>query len=62
MSNHGVPRIPSSPSLAPTIIAITPDMATHSAAGRTSTIIANALAVDRVDAAPADAVNMFTTD
>ena len=56
------PRISSSPSLAPTVIATTPDVATHSAAARTSTIIADALAVDRVDAAPADAVNLFTAD
>ena len=57
-----LPRIPSSPSLAPTAITTTPDMATHSATARTSTIIADALAVDRVDAAPAEAVNLFIAD
>ena len=56
------PRILPSPSLAPTVIATTPDVAMHSASARTSTTIADALAVDRVYAAPANSVNMFTTD
>ena len=43
-------------------MASAPEAAMPSAAARTSSVIADTLAVDRVGAAPADAANLFIAD
>ena len=56
------PHIVSTPPLAPTVMATAPDATTSPAVAQTATIIVDALAVNDVDDAPADVINLFTAD